>query len=365
VNRTRWLATGAAALAVVLGGGAALGASGSTTPGSDFLGDVADRLGVSQDKLEGAIADASIARIDDAVAAGKLTPDEGEALKERVRSGELPPILPGLVGPGREFSPHPRLVWPAPIPGIDFLEAAMDYLGIDRAGLRDAFRDGKSLTDVAEDQGKSVDGLKDALRDAIREDADQAVADGLLTKTQADRLVQKFSSSVDEFVEEGVGLGPKLDKDAPGFGLGPPGPSVHGAIPGGPPGADFMEASDATDVRDALSHGKSLADLASEKGKSVDALKDALRDVIRQDAGQAVEDGVLTKEQANGFAEKLATVVDGLVERNLRRGWDFDFRSGGGDFELHLRIAPEGRMPPPRPPWDSSSFPGAAGQDLV
>jgi hypothetical protein len=64
VNRTRWVATGAAALAVVLGGGAALGANGSTNPASDFLGDVAARLGVSRDKLEGAIEDASIVRID-------------------------------------------------------------------------------------------------------------------------------------------------------------------------------------------------------------------------------------------------------------------------------------------------------------
>jgi hypothetical protein len=57
VNRTRWLATVAAALAVVLGGGAAPGASGSTNPASDFLGDVAERLGISKDELEGAIAD--------------------------------------------------------------------------------------------------------------------------------------------------------------------------------------------------------------------------------------------------------------------------------------------------------------------
>jgi polyhydroxyalkanoate synthesis regulator phasin len=362
VNLTRWLATGAAALALVLGGGAALGASGSTNPASDFLGDVAERLGVSQDKLEGAIADASIARIDAAVAAGKLTEEEGEALKDRVRSGDLPPFPPGFVGPGGEFGPQPRMVWPAPLPGSDLLDAAIDYLGVTRADLLDAFRDGKSLADVANDKGKSVEGLVEALRDAIREDADQAVEDGVLTKTQADRLVQKFSRSVDELVDEGFGLGPKLDMGGPGFGLAP-GPFEHGVIPRGLPGADFMKiAADyldigAADVREALSHGKSLADLANDKGKSVDGLKHALRDAIREDADQAVEDGVLTKEQANRFVEKLANGVDKLVDHSLRRGWDFDLGSGRGDFELHLRIAPERGMPPPRAPGDSSFAP--------
>lgn len=365
MNRTRWVATGAAALAVVLGGGAALGANGSTNPASDFLGDVAARLGVSKDKLEGAIEDASIARIDAAVAAGKLTPEEGHALKERVRAGELPPILPGFGGPAREFGPYPRLMWPAPLPGTDLLDAAMDYLGIDRADLREAFRDGKSLADLARDKGKSVNGLEDALRDAVREDADQAVDDGLLTKEQSDRLVQKFSSAIDALVEKGVGLGPGFDKRAPGFELGPPMPFERKVIPGAPPAANFMEIAadylgiDAADVRKAARDGKSLADLAKENGKSADGLKDALRDAVREDADQAVDDGMLTKEQANELVDKFAKAVDELVDRNLRHGWGFGFRfhGGRGGPELHFRVVPEGGPPPSRAPGDSSIGP--------
>lgn len=154
MNRTRWLAIGAAGLAVVLGGGAALAASGSSNPASDFLGEVADRLGISESKLEGAIEDATIARIDDAVAAGKVTREEGDALKDRVRSGDLPPILPDFLGPGRAFGPDPRMVAPAPFPSTDLFDAAVDYLGIDRSDLRDAFRDGKSLADLAKEKGK-------------------------------------------------------------------------------------------------------------------------------------------------------------------------------------------------------------------
>jgi hypothetical protein len=179
--------------------------------------------------------------------------------------------------------------------------------------------------------------------------------------------MRKFSSTVDELVDDGVGLGPKLDIGGPGFGLGPPGPFEHGVIPGGLPGADFMEIAadylgiDAADVHDALTHGKPLADLAKDKGKSVEGLKDALRDAIREDADQIVEDGEVTREQANRFVEKFAKVVDELVDRGLRRGWDFDLRSARGGFELHFRIAPENGMPPPRPPWDSPFRPGRGG----
>jgi hypothetical protein len=211
VNRRRWVPIAGAVLAVGLGGGAALAAAGSSDPASDFLGDVAKRLGISQDKLEGAIEDARAARIDAAVAAGDITKAEGEALKQRIRSGDLPALPPFGLGPPPALERHAPPVLP---PGGPFLEAAARYLGMEEADVRDALADGKSLADLAKEQRKSVDGLEDALRDAIREDADRAVDDGLLTKEQADRMVEKLGSTVDELVDRGFhfefrfGVGP-------------------------------------------------------------------------------------------------------------------------------------------------------------
>jgi lambda repressor-like predicted transcriptional regulator len=300
VNRTRWIASAAAGLAVVVGGGAALAASGSSNPPADFMGDVAKRLGISQDRLEGAIEDATIARIDAAVAAGDITKEEGEALKARVRSGDVPAILPGFDGPGHGLGAvgPPRVLGPGPFAGRDLLDTAADYLGMDEADLRRALRDGKSLVELAKERGKSLDGLKKALG------------------------------------------------DEPRFGHGPLGPPEKGMLPGAFPGSDLMErAADylgmtGADVREALRDGKSLADLAKDKGRSVDGLKRALRDAIREDADEAVENGVLTEEQADRLAERLGSVMDRLVEGGLRDGFDFDFRGGDGKFELHLRIAP-------------------------
>jgi lambda repressor-like predicted transcriptional regulator len=354
VNRTLWLATAAAALAVVLGGSAALAATGSSTPGSDFLGDVAKRLGISEDKLEDAIKDATIARIDAAVAAGDITKEEGDALKERVRSGDVPAILPSFRDPGLGLGPLGRdgVFGPGHFAGTDLLDTAADYLGMTEAAIREALRDGKSLADVTKDKGKSVDGLKKAVRDAIRTDADQAVEDGALTKQQADRLVEKFSDAVDELVEQSGSPGLEFGFRGPGFGLGPLGPLgplEKGIFPGADlmeTAADYLGMTEAA-VREALRDGKSLADVAKDKGKSADGLKKALRGAIRRDADKAVEDGVLTKQQADRLVEKSGNAVDKLVEGSLRGGFDFDFEGDAGNFEFHFRIAPEGRMPLP------------------
>jgi lambda repressor-like predicted transcriptional regulator len=350
VNRTRWLATAAAALAVVLGGGAALAAAGSSNPASDFVGDVAKRLGISQDRLEGAIEDAAMARIDAAVTAGDITKEEGEALKERVRSGGVPAILPSFGGPAIGAVPPGDYGGFGPgLGGTELLDTAADYLGMDAADVSEALRNGGSLAGLAKDKGESVDGLEEALRDAIREEADRAVDDGALTRERADRLAEKLSGAVDELVEQSGSPGLEFGLPKPGFGLGPPGPPEKGILPG----TDLMETAadylgiDGADVREALRDGKSLADLAEDKGKSVDGLKEALRDAIRKDADQAVEDGVLTNRQADRLVEKLGNAVEKLVEGSLRGGFDLDFRGGGGNLEFHLRIAPAGRVPPP------------------
>jgi lambda repressor-like predicted transcriptional regulator len=365
MTRTRWLATAAAALAVVMGGGTALAATGSSNPASDFLGDVARRLGISQDRLEDAIDDAAIARIDAAVAAGDLTKGEGEVLKERVRSGDVPGILPGLRGPGVEVGPlgYPGVVGPGEMGGADVLATAAEYLGMDAADVREALCDGKSLADLADDNGKSVDGLKQALRDEIRKDADQAVEDGALTKDQADRLAVRLSDAVDDLVENSGGRGLEYGFRAPEFGPAPPGPLDEGIFPGGLPGTDLIESAadylgiEAADVRQALGDGKSLADLANDKGKSVDGLKRALRDEIRRNADQAVEDGVLTNQQADRLVDKFGSALDQLVERGVRGGFDFDFRDRDGKFGFHFRIEPEGRMPLPEGDGSSSLEP--------
>src|ERR1700754_584956 len=104
----RRLAVGAAGLAVFAGAGGAYAAtqqSSSPTrpdPATEqkaFLDDLAKRLNVTRDKLDEALKGAASARIDAAVAAGRLTKEQGDAAKKRI-AGSTGLPLPSLGGGG-------------------------------------------------------------------------------------------------------------------------------------------------------------------------------------------------------------------------------------------------------------------------
>src|SRR3954463_12566474 len=121
LSSRRKLAVGATGLAVLAGAGGAYAAtsqsSGSASrPGhaaeqKAFLDDLAGRLHVSRDQLDAAVKGAATDRIDAAVAAGRLTKDEGDRLKQRIAQANGLPLLggpgfgrggpgPGFGGPG-------------------------------------------------------------------------------------------------------------------------------------------------------------------------------------------------------------------------------------------------------------------------
>src|SRR3954452_17382886 len=149
ISAKRKLAVGAAGLAVLAGGGGAY-AAGTTSPSpgtaakpadraaeqNAFLDDVAKRLNVTRDRLDAAIKGAAEARIDAAVAAGKLTKEQGDEAKKRLQSG-APPV-PGLGG-GPRGGGGPgfgRGGGPGHFFGGFGVDAAASYLGLSEDALR-------------------------------------------------------------------------------------------------------------------------------------------------------------------------------------------------------------------------------------
>ena len=97
-------------------------------------------------------------------------------------------------------------------------EAAAKYLGVTEAALRETLQENEqTLAEVARAKGKSVDGLKTAIGNAIRADLEQAVEDGRLTQAQADRIVEGIGEKVDRIVDEGF-RGPRFHHHGRGFG---------------------------------------------------------------------------------------------------------------------------------------------------
>jgi hypothetical protein len=66
--------------------------------------------------------------------------------------------------------------------------------------LREKLRDGQSLADVAKAEGKSVEGLEQALLAKAKKRLDEAVDDGDLTQVQADEIFDRIESHIDDVV---------------------------------------------------------------------------------------------------------------------------------------------------------------------
>jgi hypothetical protein len=186
------LAATAAVLAVGGGGAGLAAAQGSSSAPGGFFDAVAKHLGISSDELQDATKAAAIDQVNAALEEGKITKEQADELKSRIESGELPPFFgPGPFG-GFGFQDHvhgPR----------HNLSAAADYLGLTVAELFDRL-DGQSLADVAKAEGKSVDGLKQAIIAEAEKDLGQAVDDEDLTREQADAILDRLHSGIDDFV---------------------------------------------------------------------------------------------------------------------------------------------------------------------
>jgi hypothetical protein len=94
-----------------------------------------------------------------------------------------------------------------------FATAVSNYLGLTKAELRTARQNGTSLATLATQQGKSVDGLKDAIYAASKADLDKAVAAGRITSAQETQMLSGLQSHLDDIVNSTgppPGPGPRL-----------------------------------------------------------------------------------------------------------------------------------------------------------
>ena len=194
----RTLAVGAAAVAATLGAGAAIAAASDAFDPKEeqeaFQAAVAEELGVTTTQLQNAYKAAALEQLEAAVAAGRLTEEQADEIRERIESGDF--LGPagfgffgghGLRGPGHH------------------LEGAADYLGLAEDELHERLRNGDSLAEIAEAEGRSIAGLKLALVAAAKERLDEAVAEGRITASQRDELLEQLESKVDDLVN-GEGL---------------------------------------------------------------------------------------------------------------------------------------------------------------
>lgn len=220
--RGRRIAAIALSGALVAGGaGAAIAAVARDDPGKAeqaVLDDAAKRLDVTPQQLRDALSAAQDAQLDQAVKDGRLTQKQADAIKAaRKRSGHVlggPGMFEGR-GPHRfgmrdgEHGPRGEMV--------DDLAKA---LGTTHAKLVAQLRAGTSLAAIAKANGKTLAEVRSSLKATAKQRLDKAVADGDLTRAQADEMLAHIGEHIDDL---GTGRGPRLR----GRHEGPPPPGMR------------------------------------------------------------------------------------------------------------------------------------------
>jgi len=186
------------------------------------------------------------------------------------------------------------------------------------ARLADRFKE-----KLAEELGISVDQLNTALDNTQYALIDEAVADGKLTQSEADRLKQR--------VEEGHNLFP--------FGGARPFIRHHLKM-------ELIQATaevlgvDVSVVTEGLRNGDTLAQIANANGMETEAFKTALLANVKSTLDQKVADGDITQEQADNLYERLTNNIDDIVNHEPPDHPPVPFPGGDGP---HFRFGGPGR----------------------
>jgi len=172
-----------------------------------FLGALATRLGKSADDVRAAVVAAQKELVDQAAAAGRLTPDQATHLKQRIDQAG-----------GRGALRGPSLNAKAPRAAQPLRQAVSglaEFLKITPPQLGQELRAGKSLAEVARDHGKTREELKQYLTDRAKTRLDGLVKAGKLTQERADQMLPKLTANLDKMIDRAHKAPPKGTGEAP------------------------------------------------------------------------------------------------------------------------------------------------------
>ncbi len=200
------LVIGATGLVLLGGAGGAVAVAATQGSGGSgrqaYIDDVAKHLNVTPSALTAAMKAAGYDRIQAAVAAGRLTQSQADALKQRVEQGRGVPFFGHRFGGG----------------GLGGHGVAAQYLGISAATLRSDLESGKSLAQIASSTpGKSIEGLKAAIVSAEKIRLEKAVSSGSITSQQEQERLGNLSSRIEAQLQR-TGVG---GRNNGGSGFGP------------------------------------------------------------------------------------------------------------------------------------------------
>ncbi len=187
-------------------------------PLGNFVGRLAENLGITQDELDAAIDETQLELVDEALAEGLITDEQAAQMRERIESGE------SFFGPlgqrGHKMQRH----------GGGFGHGAdiAEFIGIEPEALREAIEGGQSVVQVAEANGVSEQELTDFLLGEIEAKLAEAVESGRIDQATADEKLANAAEKIAECINrEGLPERPEGSSEFERFRDG------SGRFPGG------------------------------------------------------------------------------------------------------------------------------------
>jgi hypothetical protein len=178
---------------------------------------------------------------------------------------------------------------------------------------------------VAEKLGVSEDEFVDAWNESATEIIDEKVASGELDEDVAEEIKERIAES------EGIWLprGPHGPHHGPGLML------VGYA-------AQEVLDTEQGELREAFADGKSLLDVAIEKGFTEQEFTDAMLASIKAELDEKVADGALDQDKADEIYERISENISDIINHKMGDGPVFD----GPAFGPRPGFAPFGPFGP-------------------
>lgn len=281
---------------------------------------LAGALGVGSVALFGAAALGAFGPDVSATAVSAVAPAASAVMGEDKTGDKLKQILDALVKKGVITQQQEDAIVAAakdatatkvrPVKVVrDFLGESAKYLGLAPKDLL-AKLPGTTLGKIADaTPTKSKAGLVTALSVAANDEITKALTDKKITDDQAKKLRDGLAAEINTFVDR---TWPTKPAAAPRAVV----PNVKAFLGDMLQTArDYLGGITLQDITTAMRSGKSLGDIANEKGKSRDGLVLALTTAANANIDKAVASNKLTAEQAATFKTKVAAEIATFVDR--------------------------------------------------